>query len=88
MYCIIGTVRLNDEEKGQIGRSNVVWDAGDDGNAGSAAQSGSCFREPPPSGIVYAVPELRFREAHMRVRPPPSSARRYFEIIDAIQHAS
>jgi hypothetical protein len=31
-------VCLNDEEKGQIGGSNVVGDAGDDGNAGSTAQ--------------------------------------------------
>src|SRR5665648_463887 len=33
-----GGVCLNDEEKGQIGGSNVVWDARDDGNAGSTAQ--------------------------------------------------
>jgi hypothetical protein len=37
----------NDEEKGQIGRSNVVEDAGDDGNGGSTAQTASGLTEHP-----------------------------------------
>jgi hypothetical protein len=51
-------VCLDGEEKGQIGGSNVVWEAGDDGNAGSTAQPACGFREPPPSAIVYAVPQF------------------------------
>ena len=49
---------LNDEEKGQISGSNVVWDAEDDGNAASTAQPACGFRGTPPSAIVYAVPEF------------------------------
>jgi hypothetical protein len=51
-------VCLIDEEKGQIGRSNVVADTGDDGNAGSTAQPACGLRGTPPSAIVYAVPEF------------------------------
>jgi hypothetical protein len=49
---------LNDEEKRQIGGSNVVWYARDDGNAGSTAQPAWSFRGTQPSAIVYAVPEI------------------------------
>ncbi len=58
--CVIttGGVCLNDEEKGQIGGSNVVGDAGDDGNGGSTAQSASGLRGTPLSAIVRAVPEF------------------------------
>jgi hypothetical protein len=42
-----GKVCLNNEEKGQIGGSNVVWNAEDDGNAGSTAQPACGFRGNP-----------------------------------------
>ena len=38
--------------------ANVVWDAEDDGNAGSTAQPACGFRGTPPSASVYAVPEF------------------------------
>jgi len=58
--CVIttGGVCRDDEEKGQIGASNVVWDAGSNGNAGSTAQPACGFRETPPPAIVYAVPKF------------------------------
>jgi len=58
--CVIttGGVCLNDKEKGQIGGSNVVGDAEDDGNAASTAQTASGLRGTPPSAIVRAVPEF------------------------------
>jgi len=37
----------NDEEKSQIGGSNVVEDAGNDGNGGSTAQTASELMENP-----------------------------------------
>jgi hypothetical protein len=40
----MGSVRLNGEQKGQIGQVNVVWDGGYGGNT---AQPASGFREPP-----------------------------------------
>ena len=40
------------------GGSNVVGDAGDDGNGWSTAQSASGLRGTPPSAIVYAVLEF------------------------------
>ena len=49
---------MNDEEKGQIGGSNVVWDTGDDGNAGSTAQPACGLQGTPQSATVYAVPEF------------------------------
>jgi len=38
---------------GQIGGANVVWDAEDDGNAGSTAQPVCGLWGTPPSAIVY-----------------------------------
>ena len=49
---------LNDGKKGQIGGANVVWDAGDDGNAGGTAQPACGFWGTLPSATVYAVPEF------------------------------
>jgi hypothetical protein len=46
-------VCLNDEEKGQIGGSNVVWDGG---SADSTAQPTCGFAGTPPFAIVHAVP--------------------------------
>ena len=51
-----GGAYLNDEDKGQSGGSNVVWNAGDDGNAESATQPVHGYRGTPPSVIVHAVP--------------------------------
>jgi hypothetical protein len=53
-----GGVCLNDEGKGQIGGANVVWDAGDHGNAGGTAQPACGFWGTLPYAIVYAVPEF------------------------------
>ena len=41
----------------QIGGANVVWDAEDDGNAGSTAQPVCGLWGTPPSAIVHAVPD-------------------------------
>jgi hypothetical protein len=49
---------VNEEEKGHIGGSDIVWNAGDDGNAGSTAQPACGVRGTPPSAIVDAVPEF------------------------------
>ena len=59
--CVIttGGAYLNDrEENGQIGRSNDVWDAGDDENAESTTQFTHGYRGTPPSAVVHAVPEF------------------------------
>ena len=38
--------------------ANVVWDAEDDGNAGSTAQPACGFQGTPLSAMVYVVPEF------------------------------
>jgi hypothetical protein len=46
------------QEKRPNRLNNVVWDDGDDENAGSTAQPARGFRGTPPSAIVYAVPDF------------------------------
>jgi hypothetical protein len=53
-----GGVGLNGEEKGQIDGSNVVWDAGDDGNAGNTAYLAFGLPGNPPSAFVYSALEF------------------------------
>lgn len=48
-------VCLNDEEKGQIDGSNVVWNAGDDASAGSTAYPAYSFPGTLPTAIVHSV---------------------------------
>ena len=53
----------------QIGGANVVWDAEDDGNAGSTAQPACGLWGTPPSAIVYP-----FHSSSVGVDGPPTAS--------------
>ncbi len=74
-----GGVYLNDEEKGQIGGSNVVGDAGDDGNGGSTAQSASGL-----TGRLLSFAPFQSSSGECRLTGPPRGNRFFFSLHDRL----